>query len=115
MVYQFDRNSSLIAVYESFFKAQTATLIPIRTIRSACMRGGLCNKKYYFSSSPVMVKGARKNGEVPGKKFTVVVTKEIWDNLLVTIGQRNKQDIFRTLLINWIESENDKHRVSAGN
>jgi hypothetical protein len=52
-----------------------------------------------------MVKGARKNGEVPGKKFTVVVTKEIWDDLLVTIGQRNKQDIFRKLLQDWIKNE----------
>jgi hypothetical protein len=54
-----------------------------------------------------MVKGARVKGEVPGKKFTVVVTKEIWDDLLVTIGQRNKQDIFRKLLQDWIKNEKD--------
>ena len=105
MVYQFDRDCSLMVVYKSLSEAQKATSIPIRTIRSACMRGGLCNKKYYFSSSSVMLKGARKNGEVPGKKFTVVVTKEIWDDLLVTIGQRNKQDIFRKLLQDWIKNE----------
>jgi hypothetical protein len=107
MVYQFDRNSSLVATHKSFSEAQSATSIPIRTIRSACERGGLCNKKYYFSSSPVMVKGARKKGEVPGKKFTVVVTKEIWDTLLVTIGQRNKQDIFRKILQDWIKNEKE--------
>jgi len=107
MVYQFDRNSSLVAVYKSLSQAQAATSIPIRTIRSACMRGGLCNKKYYFSNCDVMKKGARKKGEVPGKKFTVVVTKEIWDDLLVTIGQRNKQDVFRKLLQDWIKNEKD--------
>lgn len=107
MVYQFDKDSSLVAAHKSFSEAQSATSIPIRTIRSACERGGLCNKKYYFSSSPVMVKGVRKNGEVPGKKFTVVVTKEIWDDLLVTIGQRNKQDIFRKLLQDWIKNEKE--------
>jgi hypothetical protein len=107
MVYQFDRDCSLMAVYKSLSEAQAGTSIPIRTIRSACMRGGLCDKKYYFSSSPVMVKGVRVKGEVPGKKFTVVVTKEIWDTLLVTIGQRNKQDIFRKLLQDWIKNEKD--------
>jgi hypothetical protein len=105
MVYQFNKNLVLVVAYKSLSEAQKATSIPIRTIRSACERGGLCNKKYYFSSFPVMVKGSRKNGEVPGKKFTVVVTKEIWDDLLVTIGQRNKQDIFRKLLQDWIEQE----------
>lgn len=105
MVYQFDKNLVLVVVYKSLSEAQKATSIPIRTIRSACMRGGLCDKKYYFSNSPVMKKGVRVKGEVPGKKFTVVVTKEIWDDLLVTIGQRNKQDIFRKLLQDWIEQE----------
>ena len=49
----------------------------------------------------------RTQGPIPGKKFTIVVTKEIWDTLLVTIGQRNKQDIFRKLLQDWIKNEKD--------
>jgi len=101
-----------MAMHKSLSEAQKATSIPIRTIRSSCMRGGLCNKKYYFSNCDVMAKGARAKGEVPGKKFTVVVTKEIWDDLLVTIGQRNKQDIFRKLLQDWLKQEkNEKDAI----
>lgn len=114
MIYQFDKDLALIGRYKTVQEAVNILSIPRNTINSAITKKGLCRGKYYFRREPVIVMPERTQGPVPGKKFTVVVTKEIWDDLLVTMGQRNKQDIFRKLLKNWIESENDEHRVSAG-
>ena len=47
--------------------------------------------------------------KIDGRKFSVMVNPQMWDDFLSCLGQRNKQDIFRSLIKNWIESENDKH------
>ena len=114
MIYLFSKDLKLISQYATVQEAGEFLSIPRNTINSSITKKGLCRGKYYFRREPVIIMPERTQGPVPGKKFTVVVTKEIWDDLLVTIGQRNKQDIFRKLLKNWIKSENDKHRVSAG-
>ena len=107
MIYQFDTHLNLIGQYYSVQEAVIALSLPRNTINSAITKKGLCRGKYYFRREPEMVMPERTKGEVPGKKFTVVVTKEIWDDLLVTIGQRNKQDVFRKLLQDWIKNEKE--------
>jgi len=105
MIYQFDVDLNLIKRYYSVQEAVIALSIPRNTINSAITKKGLCRGKYYFRREPEMDMPERTQGPIPGKKFTVVVTKEIWDDLLVTIGHRNKQDIFRKLLLEWLEKE----------
>jgi hypothetical protein len=114
MIYQFDNNLVLIAKYETISAASNALSIPRATISHACRQKQNCRGLYYFSKEQVMVKKVPKV-KIDGKKFSVMVNPETWEEFLSCIGQRNKQDVFRELLKNWIKSENDKHRVSAGN
>ena len=107
MIYQFDIHLNLIERYYSVQEAVIALSLPRNTINSAITKKGLCRGRYYFRREPEMDMPKRTQGPIPGKKFTVVVTKEIWDTLLVTIGHRNKQDIFRKLLQDWIKNEKD--------
>lgn len=113
MIYQFDTNLVLVAQYDTIVAASKALLIPSATISNACKEKQICRGQHYFSKEPIMVKKEPKV-RIDGRKFSVMVNLETWEDFLSCIGQRNKQDIFRELLKNWIESENDKHRVSAG-
>lgn len=108
MIYQFDNDVNLIAVYPSLKEAERITGIPDSTIGTAINRRGICRDKYYFSRKREFEPRLSLINPVAGQKFTVTVTNEVWDEMLVLIGQRKKQDIFRTLLRQWIENEKKK-------
>jgi hypothetical protein len=108
-IYKFNIECRAIAVYRTLREAQKETGIPDSTIAQAIKRKALCRGEWYFSREMVMVPGERVKSPVAGKKFTVMVTDEVWDRLLVAVGQRKKQDIFRNLLSEWLENEEQRH------
>jgi len=108
-IYQFDVDVTLIAVYPSLKEAERVTGIADSTIGTAIYRRGICRDKWYFSREREFEPRLRIYNPVAGKRFTVTVTDEIWDRLLVAVGQRKKQDIFRNLLLEWLENEERKH------
>ena len=108
-IYQFDSDVKLIAVYPSLKEAERVTGIADSTIGTAIYRRGICRDKWYFSREREFEPRIRIYNPVAGKRFTVTVTDEVWDRLLVAVGQRKKQDIFRNLLLEWLENEERKH------
>lgn len=109
MIYQYNADLQIIAEYPTLKEVERILSIPERTVSACVLRGAFCRSKWYFSRNKDFTPPIRMKGPRPGKKFTVCVTDEIWDQMLRLIGQRNKQDVFRDLLKNWIDKENDKH------
>ena len=109
MIYQYNSALQIIAEYPSLKEAERITGILEKTISSATLRGGLCKGVWYFSRKTDFVPQERLKGEKAGNKFTVIVSDGVWDRLLVAIGQRKKQDIFRNLLLEWLENEERQH------
>lgn len=109
-IFQYSRELEVVAHYPTLKEAERITGIPERTISAATLRGSLCREMWYFSRrNEGFVPPGRTKGEKRGKKFTVMVSDEVWDRMLSAIGQRNKQDIFRHLLSEWLENEERKH------
>lgn len=109
IIYQYNSDLQIIAEHPNLKEAQRITGISGKTISSAVLRGSLCKSGWYFSRRMDFVPQERLKGEKAGNKFTVIVSDRIWDRLLVAVGQRKKQDIFRNLLLEWLENEERKH------
>jgi len=111
-IYQFNTNLEIIAEYKSLSEVERITGMYARTVSSAMTKHRLCQKKWYFSRKKDFVPLKWMN-EKKGKQFSVVVSQEIWDKMLLLIGQRNKQNIFRGLLAEWIEKEEQKIALNS--
>lgn len=109
ILYQYDKKLKIVGVHKTLIEASKALGIPERTISSAMLRGSLCRGWWYFSCEMGFVPPERTKGEKRGRKFTVMVSDEIWDRMLIALGQRNKQDIFRNLLLEWLKNEERQH------
>lgn len=106
IVYQYNSDLQIIAEYANVFEAERITGIPEKTVRSSIFKRSLCRKTWYFSREKNFVPwGENRRREKAGKKFVVTVSDQMWDELLVLIGQRKKQDVFRDLLRDWINKE----------
>jgi len=108
-IYQFDSDLKLIAVYPSLLEAERITGIADSTLSSAIFKKGLCYGKWYFSRNRNFQPHPRLKNPVAGQKFTVTVTDDVWDRFLIALGQRKKQDIFRNLLLEWLQNEEREH------
>lgn len=108
-IYQYNSDLQIVGEYRTLMEASLALGIPERTICSAVLRGSFCRLQWYFSRHKEFVPWETLKGEKMGRKFTVMVSYEVWDRMLVAIGQRKKQDIFRHLLYEWLENEERKH------
>ena len=109
MIYQYNSDLQIVAEHRTLMEASKALGIPEKTISSATLKGSFCRFQWYFSRHTEFVPTERLKGEKAGNKFTVIVSDRIWDRLLIAIGQRKKQDIFRNLLLEWLENEERKH------
>ena len=108
-IYQYNRELKVVAVHRTLVEASKALGIPTRTISAAITRKSLCRSVWYFSREFGFVPNNPLKGEVAGRRFAVTVTEKMWDRMLVAIGHRNKQVIFRNLLFEWLENEERKH------
>jgi hypothetical protein len=115
IVYQYNSDLQIIAEYANVFEAERITGIPEKTLRSSIFKRSLCRKTWYFSREKNFVPWVEnRRGEKAGKKFVVTLPDKMWDELLVLIGQRKKQDIFRDLLREWIDKEKFKKNYQGG-
>ena len=112
MIYQYNSDLQIVAEHRTLMEASKALGIPERTISAATLRGSFCRFQWYFSREMGFVPPGRTKGEKMGKKFTVMVSDEVWDRMLVVIGQRKKQDIFRHLLSEWLDNE-ERNRANS--
>jgi hypothetical protein len=108
-IFQLSKTLEVICEYESVRDVERIWNIPEKTVSSALFKGSLCRGQWYFSRSREFLPPSRLRAEKMGKKFTVMVSDEVWDRLLLAIGQRKKQDIFRNLLLEWLSNEERKH------
>ena len=111
-IYQYNKSLKIVGVHKTLMEASKALGIPERTISAATLKGSFCRFQWYFSREMGFVPLGRTKGEKMGKKFTVMVSDEVWDRMLVVIGQRKKQDIFRHLLSEWLDNE-ERNRANS--
>lgn len=113
MIYQYNRKLKIVGFHRTLMAASDALGIPERTISAATLKGSLCRGEWYFSRGMNFSPPVRTKGEKKGMKFAVLVTEDVWSRMLSVIGQRNKQDIFRHLLSEWLENEERKHDAKS--
>jgi hypothetical protein len=104
-VFQFNLNLELIAEYESIIEAQYATGISHKTISSAMIEGHRCHRKWFFSRSIHMEPKREYIDEPLTHKIMLTLPESLGEDFLSVIGQRNKQDILRNLIRNWVDKE----------
>jgi hypothetical protein len=109
MIYQYNSSLEIIAEFPTLSEGERITGIPEKTISSAINKQSYCRKYCYFSRKKNFVPWESPRGEKAGKKFVVTVTDSVWDRMLPLIGQRKKQDIFRKLLLDWMNKEEGKN------
>lgn len=109
MIYQYNSDLQIIAQHRTLEDASRALGVPMKTLSSAIVKKSFCRLQWYFSHDTEFVLPQKPVKEKGGRKFTVMVKNSVWDRMLVVIGQRNKQDIFRNLLSGWLENEERKH------
>ena len=107
--YQYNTDLKVVGIHRTLEEASKAIGVPTRTIGAAVRKGSLCRFQWYFSRQLNFIPPERIKSDKAGNRFTVTVTDEVWDRLLVAVGQRKKQDIFRNLLLEWLENEERKH------
>ena len=108
-IFQYNASLKVVGVHRTLEEASKALGIPVRTISAAVNKGSFCRFQWYFSRELNFVPWERIKGPKMGKKFTVMVSENVWDRLLIAVGQRKKQDIFRNLLLEWLENEERQH------
>jgi hypothetical protein len=104
-VYQFTLELRPVAKYASLLEAGTALGISWKTISSAIINGNKCHGKWFFSKKPEMSVDRVYYDETLSVKTSIVLTKSMSEELIILVGQRNKQQIIREVLQKWIDEE----------
>lgn len=115
MIYQYNSDLQIIAEFPTLLEVERITGIPMKTVSSAINKQSYCRRYCYFSRHKDFVPWESPRGEKAGKKFVVTVTDDIWDRMLVLIGHRKKQDIFRNLLLEWMAINEERKYDGAHN
>jgi hypothetical protein len=107
-IYQYNSDLQIVAEHRTLMEASKALGIPERTISAATLKGSFCRFQWYFSRHTEFVPWERIKSPFAGKKIVVSLQEELFDQFLVTVGQRNKQNVLRTLIKDWINLEKSK-------
>jgi hypothetical protein len=91
-------------------EASKVLSISWKTISSAVINKNKCHGKWFFSKSPEIKIDKIYFEESLSVKTSIVLTKSMFEDFNSLTGQRNKQQIIRELLNEWISKEKEKNK-----
>lgn len=107
MIYRLDGITlKVLSYYKTLVEAEEILGIPAKTISSGVIRKSLVRGKYYFSRTVEFAPTVRIRQPRKTKRFILLLLPEMHDEMLKAIGQRNRQDVLRNIIKNWMLTEN---------
>lgn len=111
MVYQWNESHTFVRKYSALWEVQRDTGFLVKEVEKA-LRLKYALGGYYFTRTPLL----DIPREVPTKfdnnrklrhniKMSLMISEELVDDFLKQVGQRNKQDIIRGLIADWVKKE----------
>lgn len=111
MIYQWNESQTFVRKYGALWEIQRDTGFLMDEVLKA-MKFKYALGGYYFTRTPML----EVPKETPTKidisrklryniKMTLMISEEVSDEFIKLVGQRNKQDIIRGLIADWVKKE----------
>lgn len=111
MIYQWNESQTFVRKYSALWEVQRDTGFLVKEVEKA-LRLKYALGGYYFTRTPII----DIPKEVPTKldnnrklrhniKMSLMISEELVDEFIKAVGQRNKQDIIRGLIADWVKKE----------
>ena len=111
MIYQWNEKSEFIKRYSALYEIQRDTGFLMNEIEKA-MKNKNALGGYYFTRTPMLELPVEKPTQLDinrklryNVKMTLMISEEVSDEFVKLVGQRNKQDIIRGLIADWVKKE----------
>lgn len=111
MVYQWNETFNFVRKYSALWEIQRDTGFLMDDVLKA-MKFKYPIQGYYFTRTPMIDIPDDPKPEIDHKrklrhnvKMSLMISEELVDEFLKLVGQRNKQDIIRGLIADWVKKE----------
>lgn len=111
MIYQWNESQTFVRKYGALYEIQRDTGFLMDEVLKA-MKFKYALGGYYFTRTPMLElpEEPPKNSHVNRKlrhnvKMSLMISEELVDEFIKMVGQRNKQDIIRGLITDWVKKE----------
>lgn len=111
MIYQWNDKQEFVRKYSAFWEVQRDTGFLMKEIERA-MKNKSFLGGYYFTRTPMIELPVEEPARIELKrnlrynvKITLMIAEEVSDEFIKLVGQRNKQDIIRGLISEWVKKE----------
>lgn len=111
MIYQWNEKSEFIKRYSALYEVQRDTGILVNDVEKA-MKSKRILGGYYFTRTPMLELPVEQPTKLDisrklryNIKMTLMISEEVSDEFVKLVGQRNKQDIIRGLIADWVKKE----------
>ena len=111
MIYQWNESQTFVRKYSALWEVQRDTGFLINDVERA-MKNKHSLDGYYFTRTPMLdIKEEPKTDIDPKRKLkhnvkmSLMISEELADKFIKQVGQRNKQDIIRGLIDEWIKKD----------
>lgn len=111
MIYQWNESQTFVRKYGALWEIQRDTGFLMKEIERA-MKNKYALGGYYFTRTPMLeipketptkIDNSRKLRN--NVKMSLMISEELVDQFIKAVGQRNKQDIIRGLITDWVKKE----------
>lgn len=111
MIYQWNESQTFVRKYSALWEVQRDTGFLINDVERA-MKNKYAIDGYYFTRTPMLDIKEEPNTDIytnrklkHNVKMSLMISEELADKFIKQVGQRNKQDIIRGLIADWIKKD----------
>lgn len=111
MIYQWNESQTFVRKYGALWEIQRDTGFLMDEVLKA-MKFKYALGGYYFTRKPMLELPVEKPTQLDNSrklrhnvKMSLMISEELVDEFIKAVGQRNKQDIIRGLITDWVKKE----------
>lgn len=111
MIYQWNESQTFVRKYGALWEIQRDTGFLMKEIERA-MKNKYALGGYYFTRTPMLEVPKETPTKIDNSrklrhnvKMSLMISEELVDEFIKAVGQRNKQDIIRGLITDWVKKE----------
>jgi hypothetical protein len=111
MIYQWNEGQNFVRKYGALWEIQRDTGFLMKEIERA-MKNKYALGGYYFTRTPMLEVPKETPTKIDNSrklrhnvKMSLMISEELVDEFIKAVGQRNKQDIIRELITDWVKKE----------